>query len=229
VRVALTFDTEGGFDFPEHTVGAAGWGRVLEVLHREGVPATFFLQADWLAAEPGLGRRTAGGGHLLGNHTLNHVALGRFPDRLDEQVGVADAVARAVLPRVDLRPWFRLPYFSGDRDPAVLAGLAARGWEHVGASADSRDWDPSTAAGGPDRVLANVLADVDQGRRDCAVVLMHTWPAATGRALPDLIAELRRRGADFCRVDELTRRERAALPARDGGRDPVSGSGAGAG
>lgn len=214
--MALTFDTEGGSDFPDHTVGAAGWGLVLDVLRREGVPATFFLQADWLAAHPALGRRTAAQGHLLGNHTLNHVALGRFPDRLDEQVGVAAAVARAVLPGVDLHPWFRLPYFSGDRDPEVLAGLAARGWEHVGASADSRDWEPATAAGGPDRVVSNVLADVDERPADCAVVLMHTWPAATGPALTDLLAELRRRGAQFCRVDELTAAERAALPARDG-------------
>jgi peptidoglycan/xylan/chitin deacetylase (PgdA/CDA1 family) len=217
VRVALTFDTEGGYDVPGHTVGAAGWSRVLDVLRAQGVPATFFLQADWLAAHPALGRSTAAQGHLLGNHTLNHVALGRFPERLDEQVGVADAVVRAVLPGVDLHPWFRLPYFSGDRDAGVLAGLAARGWEHVGASADSRDWDPVTAAGGPDRVVANVLDDVDRGPAGCAVVLLHTWPAATGPALPDLIAELRRRGAEFCRVDELTAGQRAALPARDGG------------
>ena len=216
MRVALTFDTEGGSDFPDHTVGVAGWSLMLDVLRREGVPATFFLQADWLAAHPAPGRRTASEGHLLGNHTLNHVARGRFPDRLDEQVEGADAVARAVLPGVDLHPWFRLPYFSCDRDPAVLAGLSARGWEHVGASADSRDWDPVTAAGGPDRVVANVLGDVDRGPGGCAVVLMHTWPAATGPALPDLIAELRRRGAVFCRVDELTPDERAALPARDG-------------
>lgn len=215
--MALTFDAEGGYDFPDHSVWEAGWSLALEVLRREGVPATFFLQADWLAANPELGRRTAARGHLLGNHTLNHVALGRHPDRLDEQVEVADAVARAVLPGVDLHPWFRLPYFSGDRDRAVLAGLAARGWEHVGASADSRDWDPATAAGGPDRVVANVLADVDRGPGGCAVVLLHTWPAATGLALPDLIAELRGRGAEFCRVDDLTAAERAALPARDGG------------
>ncbi len=57
MRVALTFDTEGGYDFQDHSAGAPGWKRILDTLHRENVPATFFLQADWVAANPALGRR----------------------------------------------------------------------------------------------------------------------------------------------------------------------------
>ncbi len=61
--VALTFDD--GPD-PTHTP------RILDVLARERVTATFFLIGERAEAAPDIARRIAADGHDLGNHTWSH-------------------------------------------------------------------------------------------------------------------------------------------------------------
>ena len=46
--------------------------RVLEVLAREGVPATFFQCGVNVRRLPGVARAVAGAGHEIGNHSDSH-------------------------------------------------------------------------------------------------------------------------------------------------------------
>ena len=67
-ELALTFD-----DGPNAT-----WTpRLLEILARHDVRATFFLLGSRAAAEPELVRRIAAAGHLIGNHSWSHPNLSR--------------------------------------------------------------------------------------------------------------------------------------------------------
>src|SRR5262249_46388476 len=61
--VALTFDD--GPD-PSYTP------RILAILKRYHVKATFFQQARMLEANPALARRVVAEGHVIGNHTVTH-------------------------------------------------------------------------------------------------------------------------------------------------------------
>lgn len=63
LTVALTFDDGPGEDTDA----------VLKVLAREHVHATFFVIGHEVAAHPGLVRRESQEGHLIGNHTYDHV------------------------------------------------------------------------------------------------------------------------------------------------------------
>ena len=63
--VALTFDGGGN---------AEGAKRILAVLRREGVPATFFLTGHFVHAYPAIAR-AIGRRYVVGNHTVDHADL----------------------------------------------------------------------------------------------------------------------------------------------------------
>ena len=68
--VALTFDD--GPD-PDWTP------KILDVLKKEKVPATFFVIGRYGQEKPDLLRRIVDEGHDIGNHSLTHPNLGEIP------------------------------------------------------------------------------------------------------------------------------------------------------
>ena len=62
-EVALTYD-----DGPND----AATPRLLEILDRAGVKATFFMIGRFVRQRPNLVREVAAAGHLVGNHTMTH-------------------------------------------------------------------------------------------------------------------------------------------------------------
>jgi hypothetical protein len=62
-EIALTYD-----DGPN----PAATPRLLEVLAKQDVQATFFLIGEFVRKEPGLVREIAAAGHAIGNHTMTH-------------------------------------------------------------------------------------------------------------------------------------------------------------
>lgn len=195
MRVALTFDAEHP-DRPTTTGVAEG---LLDLLARERVRATFFIQGRWAEAYPALARSIGDAGHLIGNHSHYHARMPLLTDAgLAEDI--ADATANIVTATgVDPRPWFRCPFGAGSDDPRVQAAVAAAGYRHVGWHVAAEDWEP-------DRLGPAIEADVVRGvneRGDGTVILFHTWPRGTLDALPGIIARLRDAGATFVGVDEL--------------------------
>src|ERR1035438_6717052 len=65
-QIALTYD-DGPND--PHTL------RLLEVLNRHGVQATFFLIGRYVEQRPDIAREIAKAGHVVGNHTFTHPLL----------------------------------------------------------------------------------------------------------------------------------------------------------
>src|SRR5438034_11097004 len=65
-QLALTFD-DGPND--PHTL------RLLEVLSKHNVRATFFLIGRYVHVRPDIVRELATGGHVIGNHTFTHPNL----------------------------------------------------------------------------------------------------------------------------------------------------------
>ena len=195
VRIALTFDAE----HPDRRHRPGGTERVLETLATTGTTASFFVQGRWAEAFPTLARSIADGGHLIGNHSHYHV---RMP--LLSAKGIATdvrAAERAIVQATgqDPRPWFRCPFGAGANDPGVLDALARLGYRDTGWDVDGLDW--RSAASG--RAVARTAADAALAHGDGAVILLHPWTTATGRALPALIEDVRARGGEFVRLDAL--------------------------
>ncbi len=181
-HVALTFD-----DGPS----AERTPRVLDMLARAGVHATFFLVGERLRDEPEVGAAIVAAGHELAVHGWrHHYLLGRpYRRTYAELTRARDLVAEAAgePPR-----WFRPPY-------GVLTGEAALAAHRLGMrpvlwTVWARDW---TASATP----ASIMALLAPGLVGGATVLLHDAGAsgppgtdATVAALPEIIAAIRARG-----------------------------------
>ena len=82
--------------------------------------------------------------------------------------------------------------------------LAALGYIDVGWDVDPRDWAGVRSATLERRIVRGAVE-----RGDGAVLLLHSWPAATTLAVPTAARQLRDLGAELVRVDALD-----AVPGR---------------
>lgn len=195
-RVALTFDAEHP-DRPRCPPGGAE--RILAVLRDTHARATFFLQGRWACSRPEVARRIADEGHLVGHHSHYHV---RMPLLTDD--GIARDVregeeAIRMSSGADPRPWFRCPFGAGADDPRVLGVLERLGYRHAGWHVELEDWEPWRAA----EDIAREAVEGALAHGDGAIVLLHTWPAATREAVPAIVEGLVTAGARLVGVDEL--------------------------
>jgi peptidoglycan-N-acetylglucosamine deacetylase len=199
-RVALTFDAE----HPDRPTRYGVAESILAALERADIRATFFIQGRWAEAYPETARLIPAGGHLVGNHSHFHARMPLFSEAgLASDVRESEAMIRDVT-GVDPRPWFRCPFGAGHDDPAIVGALAGMGYRTIGWDVVPCDWERSS-----DEVESSVVRDT-VAFGDGAVVLLHTWPAATGVALPAIIKRLAEAGAAFVRIDELERLPLAA-------------------
>ena len=118
-------------------------------------------------------------------------------DGFRADVRAAGATIEAVT-GVDPRPWFRCPFGEGMDDPDVVRRLAELGYVHVGWDVDPRDWHEDNDA---DSVTREVLEGI-RGLDD-SVVLLHSWPDATAKALPRILSGLAAEGAELVDVATL--------------------------
>jgi peptidoglycan/xylan/chitin deacetylase (PgdA/CDA1 family) len=197
-RVALTFDAE----HPDRPTEPDVHERIVALLDRHALPATFFVQGRWAEAYPDRARALAVADHLVGSHSFYHARMPLLSRAgLENDVRRAERVIRDVV-GVDPQPWFRLPFGSGASDRRLLGGLAGLGYRHIHWDVDGREWRRRvTVRGLEDDLVSGVIE-----RGDGAIVLMHSWPTLIPAALEGTILRLREAGANFVRVDELGER-----------------------
>lgn len=190
-RLALTFD-DGPND--PHTV------RLLEVLAKHEVRATFFLIGRYVDQRPDIAREIAGAGHVIGNHTYTHPNL-IFASALQVKTQIAEcerALSRAVGQHSRL---FRPPF--GARRPATLRVGREMGLEPVMWNVTGWDWKGESAEYVERRVAKQIRGgDVillhDGGHRE-----MGTERRQTVVATDRLIARYKGEGFAFVTVAEM--------------------------
>ena len=196
-RVALTFDAE----HPDRPTRTGIVEAILDTLEGSKVRATFFMQGRWVEAYPATARRIARAGHLVGNHSHYHVRMPLLSDAgFVRDVTVAERVILRIT-GVNPRPWFRCPFGAGADQLRTHELLSSLGYRDVHWNVRAGDW--LTRMTGP--VLARETLDKIKAlpASEPAVVLLHTWPRATARALPMMIETLAADGVRFVAVDEL--------------------------
>lgn len=198
--LALTFD-----DGPDPRWTPA----ILDILKREGVPATFFIIGKNGQAYPDLLRRISNEGHEIGNHTFTHPNLGEVPLSITKlELTATQRLIESVTGRSTVL--FRPPYF-GDAEadkpqevePAYLA--KQMGYVMVGVRIDPDDWQLPVRADDIIKRSIDRAMDTNPETRG-QVILLHDSGgdrSATIEALPRLIEELKARGFRFVPVSEL--------------------------
>jgi peptidoglycan-N-acetylglucosamine deacetylase len=147
-RIAISFD-----DIPRHQ-GAfltreERAKRLIAALKQARVKqAAFFLNPGKISGTAGVSDEAmiaayARAGHVLANHTANHLALTAVT--ADAYLADIDTAETWLKGRKGRRPWFRFPYLNEGRSDkekrdAVRAGLAMRGLRNGYVTVDAADW-----------------------------------------------------------------------------------------
>lgn len=158
-EIALTYD-----DGP----GANDTLRLLDVLARHEVRATFFMIGRFVRQYPQIARAVAAAGHLIGNHTMTHPLLVTRPlDVIEREICDCNAAIEDVL-GMEVR-WFRPPH--GGRRRVILRLVEELGMQTVLWNAMGYDWKPTTAGAVERHVLRSFWRNQLLGR--ATNVLLH--------------------------------------------------------
>jgi peptidoglycan/xylan/chitin deacetylase (PgdA/CDA1 family) len=176
--------------------------RIVRLLERERVPATFFMVGRHVDRFPDLACLVARGGFGIGNHTYTHPKLALAgPSRTAREVGAAHD---AIVSRTGVTPTcFRAPH--GYRNPYLRRTVTALGYRVFGWTFGV--WD--TARPGAEVIRRRIR----EGARPGAVLLLHDGDgydpdgdrSQTADALPGIIDDCRTMGYDFRALDQLGR------------------------
>jgi peptidoglycan-N-acetylglucosamine deacetylase len=190
-KLALTFD-DGPND--PHTL------RLLEVLAKHKVRATFFMIGRYVRQRPDIVREVSRAGHVIGNHTFSHPSLIFRSARTigKELTDCEHALHDAIGGHSNL---FRPPF--GGRRPAVLRVASKLGLETVMWNVTGYDWDAHSA----DDIERKVVRRVRGGD----VILLHDGGhkefgadrSRTVEASDRLISKYKSEGYEFVTVPEM--------------------------
>lgn len=191
--VALTFDDGPNGHYTEE---------VLDILDREGVPATFFLVGKNVDRYPNIAADIVRRGHTIGNHSYTNAWKLPFQDSdavINEVVRAEDAIYRATGTHTSL---FRPPH--GLRTPWMMREIRARGYTVV-------TWDDMTVDFIPRVGAGDIAHQVIQHVHPYSIIVLHDGPpiarqtnrTATIAALRIIIHDLRKQGYQFVSLRDL--------------------------
>jgi len=184
--VALTFD-----DGPDERITPM----ILDILDKHQIPGTFFCIGSKAALNPGIVRRIAAEGHLLGNHSDSHGFLFDFKPyrRLKDDLQQAENVITGIT-GMQTR-WLRPPY--GVTNPSL--GRASRKLQYRVAGWTIRTKDSTTR--GHDKVMEQIRKKWQPG----AIIMLHDTHMGLPKLLEDIVSHAATTGYRFARLDEITR------------------------
>ncbi|HVN17900.1 MAG TPA: polysaccharide deacetylase family protein [Dongiaceae bacterium] len=190
-QLALTYD-DGPND--PHTL------RLLEILERHNVRATFFLIGRYVQQRPDIVRELAKAGQVIGNHTFTHPLL-IFKSAAEthrELSQCREAIRDAIGERSNL---FRPPF--GGRRPAVLRAVRELGLEPIMWNVTGYDWNAPPAA--------VIEGKVQKQIRGGDVILLHDGGhkhmgadrSQTVLATDHLISRYKSEGYEFKTIEQM--------------------------
>jgi len=202
-QLALTYD-DGPND--PHTM------RVLEVLARHNVRATFFLIGRYVQQRPEIVREVVKAGHVIGNHTFTHPLL-TFKSSAEVRKELTDcrsAIQDAVGKHSSL---FRPPF--GGRRPAVLRIARELGLEPIMWNVTGYDWNAPAATVIEKKVSSQI--------RGGDVILLHDGGhkqmgadrSQTVLATDHLITRYKSEGYDFATIQQMLEGPQALSTIQD--------------
>lgn len=173
--------------------------RILEVLDKYNVKATFFIMGGWVNYSEDNKNKLImikEGGHEIGNHSYIHpmfsnISESRMKEELDKTNKVIEE-ATGVTPNL-----FRFP--SGDYNKKSLDYVKSQGFVPIQWDVDSLDWKEK----GADEEYNRVMKKVKEG----SILLFHNNAKYTPGNLDKIIKTLKEEGYEFLPVGEMMYQE----------------------
>ena len=177
--IALTFD-----DGPNYNTG-----KVLDVLAKYNVKATFFVLGSKAKDNKKILKREYDSGMEIGNHTFNHLLLTKYKENvIKDEIDKTSSVIFEVTGRYPklLRP----SYGVYNNIVKKIGNMPIIIWD-----IDTLDWKYHNSK----RIASKVINKVKDGD----IILMHDIYSATANSLNIIIPELQNRGYTFVTIPEL--------------------------
>jgi peptidoglycan/xylan/chitin deacetylase (PgdA/CDA1 family) len=174
--------------------------RILEILHREEVPATFFMVGRYVELYPTTAEAVVRACQEIGNHTYSHRKLHLTgPVRTAEEIRRAHQAITGITGVVPRR--FRAPH--GYRGPFVASSIAPYHYQSFGWTLGV--WDSACPG------VETIRARVRRGLRPGAILLLHDGDGyqprgdrwQTAAALPGIIKDVRAAGYRLASLSAL--------------------------
>lgn len=179
-RIALTFD-----DGPSKKYSPL----LLDGLKERGVQVSFFLLGRNIQGNEDLVQRMQQEGHLIGNHTYNHVELNKIS--LKEAKEEIEKTGNKIFEITGIYPVYVRPPFGEWREDLNLSvELLNVPW-----NIDTLDWKTKNAD--------NTVEIVKQQVKDGSIILMHDGYESSVKAALRIIDLLTKEGFEFVTVDKL--------------------------
>ena len=208
-KVATVSNTVNGKELPIYSVETdekkvalsfdAAWGnedtqKILDILAKYNVHATFFMTGSWVEKYPEDVKRIYEAGHDLANHSENHKNMSQLsPEECQKELMLVHEKVKK-LTGVEMQ-LFRPPY--GDYDNEVIKNAKACGYYTIQWDVDSLDWKDY----GVDSIIKTVTEH--KNLRNGSIILMHNGAKYTAEALPDVIEKIQEKGYKIATVSEL--------------------------
>lgn len=185
--IYLTFDEgyEAGYS-----------GQILDVLKDNDVKATFFVTGHYLNTQPELVKRMAEEGHIVGNHSFNHLDHTTVTD--EEMVDDIESCQKLITETVgyEMPKFFRPP--AGVYSIRTLEKAQELGYKTIFWSFAYKDWD-TNAQPTTEEAYDMVMTNYHNG----CIMLLHAVSEANTNALDSMIKSLKQEGYEFRSLMEL--------------------------
>ena len=179
-QIALTFD-DG--PHPKYTK------LLLDGLAQRGVVATFFVVGKNIPGNEALISRMEQEGHLIGNHTYDHVKISDLSaEQACEQVERTSALVREITGKDT--EFIRPPFGAWNKGMECSFTMIPVLW-----SIDPLDWTTQNTA----LIKERILKEVQEGD----IILMHDYYQSSVDAALDVVDALLAQGYEFVTVDRL--------------------------
>lgn len=190
--IALTFD-----DGP-----CANTPRLLDILNKHGVKATFFVVGKYVEDNASTMKRMAKEGHEIASHTWSHANLSTSSrETIEKELKSTSAIVKKITGQtIHLA---RPPYGSSNELAQQVA--AELGLSYILWSVDTRDWESRNATA----VYNMTMNYVGNG----SIILCHDLHSTTVDAMESVIPALINSGYQFVTVSQLLTYNRGELEA----------------
>ncbi len=112
---------------------------ILKTLKKYRITATFFITGKFLCRYSSDVKRILAEGHVIGNHTFNHLNNYKNEQFLIDELSETEDAYRRITGREITRIW-RAPYLCHVSRPWMLKSARKLGYRHIDVSLYSKDW-----------------------------------------------------------------------------------------
>lgn len=179
-KIALTFD-----DGP-HPIYTA---ELLDGLKERNVKATFFIIGKQVGGNEDIIERMYKEGHLIGNHTYNHVRLKGLSDKdaCEELLKTCKVLHKIT---GDYTEYIRPPFGEWNQKLNCKINMIPVMWD-----VDPKDWKSTNVS----KVVNQVVTEVKEND----IILLHDYYDTSVQAALEIVDQLEEDGYEFVTVDQL--------------------------